>query len=674
MTRNPKTPKYHTAILLVLALIVSMPSYGQVPVHDEEAKLREWEEAKYQRMQKLFGTPLSSGENIDVTYYRLNVKVTASPAAIGGVVRIVARCTRDSLTNFTLNLQSNMRVDSVLMSGSRRTFSHQSNILQITPDRTYRKGEYLTAYVHYYGTPVPSGFTSFAFSATQDGLPWIWTLSEPYGARDWWPCKDHPSDKADSLDVWITCDQRLKAGSQGILIETIQNADGTKTHKWKHRYPIPTYLVSLAIGNYKEFSNWYRYSPTDSMEVLNYVIPQSEASARQLLPATIPMLQVFSDLFGQYPFVMEKYGHAQFGWGGGMEHQTMSSMGSFSEGLVAHELAHQWFGNMITMRTWPDIWLNEGFATYSVALFRERYHGPSGYWSTMEYEMGRARNATGSIFITDTSSTAKLFSGNLVYGKGATVLHMLRKVVGDSLFFKGLKSYATDPAFRFGTASTADLQEVFERVSGKDLNFFFRQWIYGEKFPRYQLLWGWKEEKGRSRVRATITQTTGTSNPPFFTMPIDIRFSGQGRDTTMIVMNDSLSQSYLFYLTFVPQTAHLDPNQWILRDAQSIQDTLAGAAVIPLDFALEQNYPNPFNASTVVVYTVPRTSYVRVGIYDLLGREIEIIADGTHETGTYRVLWESTVPSGVYLCRLEAIHGFEEDTRVLLRRKMIVIK
>ncbi|MBM4169411.1 MAG: T9SS type A sorting domain-containing protein [Ignavibacteria bacterium] len=674
MTRaaNSKTSRW--SILLCLVSIVATFSPAQIPLHEEEAKLREWEEAKYRRVHKLWSTPSSTGENIDVTYYRLNVRVTSNPNAIGGAVTIGARCSDDSLIEFTLDLSSAMRVDSVVMSGTKRSFSRSGNVLRITTDKVYRRGEVLSAEVHYYGTPVPSGFTSFAFSATQDGLPWIWTLSEPYGARDWWPCKDHPIDKADSLDVWITCDGRLKAGSQGKLVETIQNVDGTKTYKWRHRYPISTYLVSLAIGNYREFSYWYRYTPADSMEVLNYVTAQSETSARQLLPPTVPMLQIFSDLFGQYPFVTEKYGHAQFGWGGGMEHQTMSSMGGFSESLVAHELAHQWFGDMITMRTWPDIWLNEGFATYSVALFRERYYGPSGYWSTMEYDMGRARDATGTISVKDTSTVSRLFSGNLVYGKGATVLHMLRKVVGDSLFFIALKAYALDPAFRFGTASTADLQWVFERTSGKNLKYFFDQWIYGEKFPRYQLSWGWKEEGGRYRTRATISQTTGTSNPTFFIMPIDLRFSAAGRDTTITVVNDSLTQSFTFHLSFAPHTALLDPDRWILRDAQSIQVEIEGTPTIPTDFLLAQNYPNPFNTGTTIEYAIPRASFVRIAVYDVWGRELDVLVDRIHDIGMHRVRWDSHNSSGVYFVRLEAHYNFEEDTRILLKRKMIVIK
>lgn len=657
-------------IFIVLAFSSMHSVYAQFDERFDEGKARDRELERYHKLMKMSQTP--TAEEIDVKYYKLDLHIDTTFKRISGVVTTVARSLIDSLKKISLDLTSSMTVDSVLMGGKRVPFSRPPALVEITLDRSYIKGEQLSFDVYYRGSPTSSGFGSFAFSY-QANTPWIWSLSEPYGARDWWPCKDHPSDKADSVDVWITCPANLKVGSQGKLLEVINNTGSTRTYKWKHRYPISTYLVSIAVTNYREFSNWFKYSPTDSMEVLNYVIAASEASAKSQLPITVKMLEVFSDLFGIYPFIDEKYGHAQFGWGGGMEHQTMSSMGGFSEGLVAHELAHQWFGNMITMRTWPDIWLNEGFATYSVALFRERLYGVPRYWSTMSSEMSRARNAVGSIYVTDTLSVSKLFDGNLVYGKGATVLHMLRRVVEDSLFFKGVKKYATDPRFMFGTASTADLRDVFESVTGKNLKYFFDQWIYGEGFPRYSFTWGSQAENNRHRVRLSVTQTIGT-NPRFFVMPIDVRFYGKSRDTTITVFNDSLSQSFLFYLPFAPDSVKIDPDNWILKTARGAQvDADQGSPILP-QFILEQNYPNPFNAGTMIRYTVPNRSRIQIAVYNILGQHVETLVEEIVEVGSHVVGWSPRFPSGVYMYKMEASRIDDPSRRYVEMKKMVLLR
>lgn len=650
-------------LINVLFFLLPVSALSQYDPSYDEGKGRELEAQRYSKLLKT--EYKGTGENIDVVYYKLDLTLTTNPNYLKGIVTIHAKSLYDGTTSLTLDLNNNLSVDSVWSEGKRLSITHSANVLTIQLGKSYLKGELITLDVIYRGMPVSSGFGSFAFSQQSDGTPWIWTLSEPYGSRDWWPCKDHPNDKADSLDVWITCAGNLKAGSQGKLIEVRDNGNGTKTHKWKHRYPISTYLVSLAIGNYREFSNWFKYSPTDSMEVLNYVTPASETIAKRDLPITVKVLEIFSDIFGPYPFLDEKYGHAQFGWGGGMEHQTMSSMGGFSEGLVAHELAHQWFGDLITMRTWPDIWLNEGFATYSVPLFRERYYGKASYWTSMNTEISRAKNAIGSIYVTDTTSTSKLFNGNLVYGKGATVLHMLRKVVGDSLFFRAIKAYGTDQRFMFGTASTEDLREVFETITGTDLKYFFNQWIYGEGFPEYSLAWGSIAEYGSNKVRVTIDQTMRT-NPTFFKMPIDIRFYGQGKDTTVRVMNDLGWQTYLFSIPFSPDSVKLDPDNWILKTVSGIR--VSNEDLVPERTTLEQNYPNPFNPSTSIRYTLNTNTHVHLEVYNMLGQKLMTLVDSDRPPGYHHVLLNAgSLSSGMYIYRLTT-------NQSVLTRKMILLR
>jgi aminopeptidase N len=521
---------------------------------------------RYKAALKQEAASVTAEDRIDVKYYKLDLWITTSPQYLTGNVLMNAVSKQDGLSSITLDLMNSMTVDSVKVGGSSSTFSQGSASFSVTLDRSYNTGEVMTVMVYYRGRPGSSGFGSFEFS-THQSIPWVWSLSEPYGAKDWWPCKDHPMDKADSVDIYVRCDSSFRVGSNGKLLSVVTNGDGTKTHHWHHHYPISTYLVSVAITNFAQFTNWFKYSPTDSTPVLNYVLPEDLASAQANLPYVVTELQTYSNLFGLYPFADEKYGHSEFGWGGGMEHQTMTSVGGFGEWLTAHELAHQWFGDMITCRTWPDIWLNEGFATYCEVLYMGQKYGTGQYWAEMNGNMNSAKSAVGSIYVQDTSNVGSLFDGSLVYDKGAVVLHMLRHVLGDSLFFASMKAYAGNPSLRFNTASTGDFRSVCESVSGKNLAYFFNEWIFGQKYPKYSIGWSATPAGPSSyTVTAAISQTTGTSTPVFFTMPMDLKVVSGGWDTTVTVFNDSVQQTFTFTVSHNPSSVQLDPDGWILKD------------------------------------------------------------------------------------------------------------
>jgi aminopeptidase N len=532
---------------------------------NSEKQFRQTELLRYKALMEQRTNEVTAEERIDVTYYKLDITITTSPQYVKGNVVVRATSKRDNLTSVTLDLMSSLIVDSVLVGGIRVAVSQHSSSFDVTLDRAYNNGELIAMQIFYRGIPGSSGFGSFAFSS-HAGKPWVWSLSEPYGAKDWWPCKDHPSDKADSADIIVTCDTAFRVGSNGKLLSVVNNGNGTWTHHWQERYHISSYLISVALTNYTQFSNWFKYTPTDSMEILNYVLPEHLASAQANLPKTAGMLSIYSDLFGLYPFINEKYGHSEFGWGGAMEHQTMTSTGTFSEYTIAHELSHQWFGDMITCRNWPDIWLNEGFATYCEALYGERKYGSSAYWNQVNGDMSSAKGATGTISIVDTSNVGRLFDGSLVYSKGGTVLHMLRHVLGDSVFFRVMHEYANHPSLKYGTASTPDFQSVCETVSGKNLNYFFSEWIYGERYPRYGFGWSAQTSLNGYTVTISVSQNTGTTNPTFFTMPIDLKVVGSGWDTTVTIFNNLQTQNFTFDVSHNPTSVLLDPDGWILKD------------------------------------------------------------------------------------------------------------
>ncbi len=610
-----------------------------------------------------------SEPNIDVKYYKLDLKISTPNKYLRGKVTMIAKCTTSNLTIVNLDFTNTLSVDSVKMGNTLVTFTQQSDILSISLDRSYNDGELINVDIYYKGVPQISSGSGMWYTL-HSGIPWVFTSFDPYGARQWWPCKDHPSDKADSIDMIITADSSFKVGSNGMLINTVINGDGTKTFHWAERYPISTYLVSLALTNYAEFKNWFRYTPNDSMQILNYVLPEHLAEAQPKLAKTVEMLQIYSDLFGLYPFITEKYGTVE--WSSnftGMENQTMASMSAFDSTYIAHELSHQWFGDMITPANWHHLWLNEGFATYCVGLYLEKKSSIAVLINYMNSNSIFAKGATGTLYLQDTTNVGNMFDYNRIYAKGASVLHMLRHVLGDSVFFNSLRSYVSDSRFRFGNATTEDFKEVCETVSGLSLDYFFNEWVYGEKYPHYILSWQSVPDTSGYMVTIRVQQTTGTNNPNYFTMPIDFRLVGTNLDTTNVVLwNNSADQFFSIHTSTIPTTVQLDPKNWILHSLTIVSGVDGEQAEVPATFKLDQNYPNPFNPSTTIRFQVPNSSFVNLKVYDVLGNEIETLVSEEKPVGNYEVDFNAKgLSSGIYFYTLQAGAFVETKKMILLR-------
>jgi len=401
------------------------------------------------------------------------------------------------------------------------------------------------------------------------------------------------------------------------------------------------------------------------MEVLNYVLPEHLALGQANLPLVVGMLNIFSQKFGLYPFVKEKYGHSEIGWGGAMEHQTMTSanVGAFAEYVIAHELGHQWFGDFITCANWPSLWLNEGFATYCESVYFEQKSGSSSYWTDMLSKEGSAKNAVGTLYAADTSNIPRLFDPSLVYNKGAWVLHMLRHVLGDSTFFQSVRRYLDDPRLRYGVATTEDFQHACEEVSGRDLEYFFRQWIYGERYPTYVYSWSATPTGTGYQVSVKISQETGTTNPAFFMMPLDFKLSASTWDTTVVLFHTFSGQEFTFATSHRPLNGELDPQKWILRDVRPANET-----PLPSQFSLEQNFPNPFNSTTRIGYKVATKVSVTLSVLDILGRNVAVLVNSVIHPGTYTVSWDASgMPSGLYFYRLQAGTSTETKKALLVR-------
>ena len=492
----------------------------------------------------------------DVMYYSLDLSIDPVSETISGAVELRGTVTAAFLSTVDVDLDDNMVVSAVTYAGGTLAFTHPEDLLVVTLGRAYTQGEVFSFTVHYSGSPDPE-YGAFGFDS-HAGQPMVWSLSEAFGARSWWPCKDVPSDKADSVDVRITVPEALIVASNGTLVSETDNG-ATKTYYWRERYPISTYLVSVAIHPYTVYSDWYRYSPTDSMEIKFFVFPDHYSSVQPTYSMTKDMIAVFANLFGEYPFIDEKYGHAEFNWGGGMEHQTITSLGAWSEYLIVHELAHQWWGDMVTCDDFHHIWLNEGFATYSEALWSEATYGVAQYHEDME---NAKYFGPGTIYVPNTNDWNRIFHTGLSYNKGSWVLHMLRRVVGDADFFQILRTYYADPRYQYGTATTEQFRDLCEGVSGVELDWFFHEWIYEELYPMYAYDWLPSPNGGLYDVTLTIRQLQTNH---VFTMPIDVTVTTTAGDTTLVVFNDLAEQEFTLTVEGEPLGVALDKDQWILR-------------------------------------------------------------------------------------------------------------
>jgi aminopeptidase N len=650
-----------TYLILIFACSITMAQTGAEQC--SQAKI-----LAFNSLKKISQIQYPGDTNIDVTYYKLNLSINYSASTISGVVTVDAKPVQGPLSSFFLDLVNQLQVTLVKMNGgSNLTFSQPSGSdqLKINLDRTYATGEKFSVDIYYQGTPGTRGFGSFNFS-THNSQPIVWTLSEPYGAKDWWPSKDTPGDKADSSDVWITAPSSFVSVSNGKLIAEITNGDGTKTYKWKNSYPIAGYLISLAMTNYSLYQNQFTYSGT-TMPVTHYVYPENlTTSNKSYLDNTVTALQIFSDKFGPYPFLREKYGHAQFGWGGGMEHQTCTSLVSFGEMLIVHELCHQWYGDKVTCKDWQNIWLNEGFATYGECVYQEAKYGTSNYKSYVSSLMSTAKGASGTIYVQDISNENQIFNTARTYDKGGVVLHMLRGVVGDDVFFQIMKQYASEPGLAYGVAATEDFQRVAERIYGQSLNYFFQEWIYGVSYPKYTFGWNTQQVSGNTyNLHLNIKQNTNT-NPVFFTMPIQIKYVTPLETKTITIINNTQNQGWNISVNGQPTSVTFDPDNWIMKDytLTSIDNT----DQIPVSFSLAQNYPNPFNPSTIISYQLPIGNHVTLKVYDILGKEVAALVDEYKSAGFYSSrfsILDSQLSSGIYLYTLKA-GDFKETKKMIL--------
>lgn len=546
-----------------------------------------------------------------------------------------------SLVQLEFDLSDSLTVSAVTYHGSPVTFAQvPGDLLRVDFPSALPAAVVDSVTVAYAGVPPGMGLKSFCVD-THATAPVLWTLSEPYGAKDWWPCKQNLLDKIDSLDVIVITPQAYRTASNGLLVsETVSS--GQRTSVWKHRHPIAAYLVGIAVSNYVVFNKYVPFNG-DTVVVENYVYPEDSLNADFYTSVIVEQMQLFDTLFGAYPFTDEKYGHAQCQLGGGMEHTTITFVGSFYYELLAHELAHHWFGDQVTCGSWEDIWLNEGFATYLSGLCYEHIT-PNQYW--MPFKQGRISYITslpdGSVYCNDTTNESRIFDPRLSYTKGAMILHTLRWVIGDSAFYAGVNNYLLDPAHAYGFARTAQLQSHLEQASGQNLGWYFSDWYYGEGYPSYTIVW---DQDQNNLATFTVSQSQSHASVPFYELPLPIQFKNSTQDTIIRINHTFSGESFSVQLPFHADSLVFDPEYWIISAGNTV------SSVQELDIQqLVQLYPNPAGDQLFVSLRLPPSSPVHLSLYDALGRKL---ADTQFQAKEYRLDLSRFAP-GVYSISLES--------------------
>lgn len=576
-------------------------------------------------------TQKSVESGFDLTYMRAQWKVNPSVAYIDGQITHYFTSKESSLQSLSFDLSNSLTVDSIVYHNNTIGFSHSTDELSLNLPSSLSYNQSDSISIYYQGIPSPTGFGSFERTDHFTG-PIIWTFSEPYGSKDWWPCKMDLIDKIDSLEfLFITPDTISVASNGKIINESIQSGERYTTYK--HQNPIAQYLIAFAASNYARIENTFTLDDGTSILSQNFVYPHDSIYWLNPIQQSQDYLKFFSDSFGIYPFADDKYGMAQYSASGGIEHQTMSFMGGKTSGLVAHELAHQWFGNKVTCGSWKDIWLNEGFATYMEFLVKEKFE-PSSWLAYQAYIINSVTSLSGgSVYQTDTSNIALMFDGRLVYHKGAELLHMLRWKIGDEAFFQGIRNYLSDANLSFSFATSEQFIQHMEVASSQNLEEFFNDWLYGEGYPSYTLN---AVQKG-GILELTINQTTSHSSVDFFEMPIAIYAKGKYKDTTYRLENNYDGQKYSVIIPFEIEEIQFDPNLNIVTRNNTINFTQRQEFV--------QVFPNPVDDVLKISSSKPMN---QIAIYTENGKKVYEInnEDLYHEVDAYE--WSS----GLYIVKV----------------------
>jgi aminopeptidase N len=563
--------------------------------------------------QTAFRSFASSGQTshemkYDVRFVHLNLNVERINKTISGNVRTVAVVTVQPLDTFMTLLHQNMIIDSVRFNGALINVIRQDSIVKSGLSTPLSSGASFTSIVYYHGTPPTGGAAIGSGMSNATSPSWgnqaTWSLSESFVAYHWWPCKQALTDKIDSSWVFVTTDSLNKAGSNGIL-KNVVTIGAKKRYEWKSCSPIDYYLISVAVAKYKEYNLYAKpaYLGGDSILIQNYIYDAAINSTnfnnqKNILNKMPQVLSFLCNQYGMYPFYKEKYGHCMAPLSGGMEHQTMSTVGFFDYYVNAHELGHQWWGDNVTCKTWGDIWINEGFASYTEHLVAQYLDAANFAVNLDDAHNNVMSQPGGSIFFTgaDTLNSARIFSSRLTYDKGGAILHTLRFITNnDSLWFGCLRGFQNQ--YKNKTASTQDFKNYYDTFTGINSTIFFNQWYYGQGYPTFNLRFNTFNNVFHFRSTQSVSAPNAT---PLFITPVEYKLLRTGKpDTTIKVMHSQAVENYSLVVSGTVTGIVCDPNNWIINQpGTAVKDATLGVtteALAEMELTPVTIGPNPAN-------------------------------------------------------------------------------
>jgi len=569
----------------------------------------------------------------DVLSYEISTKIFPDSE------KIVARTSINFIV--TIDMENDLifdfvglEIDSVILDSAQVQSTLENELLIINLETPLMVGDSHLVRVYYQGTPERGLY----FRSNSDGEPVIYTHNEPYDAHYWFPCKDDPSDKAKLL-MTIDIPDHFIVLSNGKLIEKSETSPQNTIYVWQEDYPIVTYLISIAASPYLRTTNIFTFNGNDLL-LEYYVYPEDISRGATALEWVIEMLDYYSLFIGDYPFFSDKYSMSEvpFREAAAMENQTATTMGDFvmdNEEVIAHELAHQWWGDALTPQSFVDIWLNEGFATYFDALFTEHKYGEEAFLQRMDGFKSYII-ADGSLAYPIYNPPEEYLFGRAVYFKGAWVLHMLHYEVGDQLFNEIIQKYFE--AFNYLNVNTGLFVEVVESVTGESFTTFFNQWLNYGGLPI--LVGSWDQDK--NVVQLLIKQA---QPEPVYKFDLEVLVEGISADTLVIIPTYERETIEIVNFPEPVSKIVIDPNNKILSTTNS------PVYYIPEQSSLVWLYPNPFNERISITYQIEKTEDIEIIVYDVLGQIVEILVDEKKTTGVYQVEWDGRkYASGSYYC------------------------
>ncbi len=586
-------------------------------------------------------------DHYDIKHVSFNLKLSDTSIFVQGNVKTTAKVIAPSMSVYAFELDEALTIDSIVLNGTTPLLFTTSGIIRMaTLPTPLAQNSTFNITVYYNGTPpTGTGFFTGIMHDIEAGTHMVYTVSDPSATKDWWPAKQSLQDKIDSVDMRVIVPDYCKVGSNGLLQSTTAAGAGLLQYYWKTNYPIDYYLISLAIADYAEQRSYMHFSNSnDSMLIQNFFYDSTNFSTQYgaNFDSVSLMVDYFSGLFGRYPFWKEKYGHCFTTLGGGMEHQTMTTIGVTDTRTIAHELCHQWFGDNVTYNQWDDVWLSEGFATYAEQLFIEHWWGTTQMKTLRTGQYNQVMGPPGGrVIVDDTTNVSSLFDSRLVYKKGAAVAHMLRFMAPqDSLFFVGLREFQQQ--YAYGMATTTDLKNIMSATYGMNLDTFFAQWVYGEGYPTFSNI-EWSQAGPEVTVQFNQTTSVVSSIPLFYT-PLDIKLKSPYGDTVVRVYTSQASEEFHFQFSNWMTTIEIDPNNDILNKFSGVTTNVAETK--------RKEYlvsPNPTNDEWLLQNM---ESGLKLMLTDMAGR---LIWTGVSSKGN-TVVPAQQLPAGNYILQIGEVN------------------